>query len=87
MDLPAGTDRSQLVLTVGTLQDVYEVYVNGWRIGATSSFDSFEDARIPRPMTFEIPAPMPGETTLYRSLSTFGASCSLIDCPTQAPTS
>jgi sigma-B regulation protein RsbU (phosphoserine phosphatase) len=55
VDLPAGTDRSQLALTLGTLQDVYEVYVNGRRIGATGSFDSFEDARIPQPLTFDIP--------------------------------
>jgi hypothetical protein len=50
--LPDGTDRTRLALTVGAIQDVYEVYVNGRKIGASGNFDSFEDARIPKPRTF-----------------------------------
>jgi hypothetical protein len=50
--LPGGTDRTRLALTVGAIQDVYEVYVNGRKIGASGNFDSFEDARIPKPRTF-----------------------------------
>ena len=56
VDLPVGTNRRRLALTLGALQDVYEVYVNGRRIAATGSFDLFEDARIPPPRTFAIPA-------------------------------
>ena len=53
---PDRMDRTQLALTLGTLQDVYEVYVNGTKIGATGNFQSFADAQIPRPRTFDIPA-------------------------------
>ncbi len=56
IDLPESADRSQLALTLGALQDVYEVYINGRRVGATGSFENFSDARIPRPLTFDIPA-------------------------------
>ncbi len=54
--LPETADRSQVSLTLGALQDVYEVYVNGKLIGATGNFYSFEDAQIPRARTFDIPA-------------------------------
>ena len=53
--LPETVDRSQVSLTLGALQDVYEVYVNGKLIGATGNFNSFEDAQIPRARTFDIP--------------------------------
>ncbi len=53
--LPAAVDRTQVSLTLGAIQDVYEVYVNGKRIGASGNFDSFEDALTPRARTFEIP--------------------------------
>ena len=53
---PESMDRTQLALTLGTLQDVYEVYVNGTKIGATGDFRSFADAQIPRPRTFDLPA-------------------------------
>lgn len=56
VELPASADRTQLALTVGVMRDVYEVYVNGVRIGASGNFESFADAQIPRPRTFDIPA-------------------------------
>ena len=52
--LPDGADRTQLALTLGTINDVYEVYVNGVRIGGTGGL-SREDYQIPRPLTFRIP--------------------------------
>ncbi|MBI4902936.1 MAG: hypothetical protein HY820_04825, partial [Acidobacteria bacterium] len=56
VELPQGTDHSQLTLTLGTIQTVYEVYVNGRRAGASSNWNSYEDAQIPRPRTFFLPA-------------------------------
>ncbi len=56
VELPAASDRANLVLTLGTIQDVYEVYVNGRKIGASGRFDSFADAQVPRPRAFEVPA-------------------------------
>jgi hypothetical protein len=55
VDLPGGTDRNQLALTLGVLHDVYEVYINGKLIGGTGSLDSFEHTLIPRARTFDIP--------------------------------
>ncbi len=54
-DLPPGAQQRPLALTLGALQGAYEVYVNGQRLGATSSTDSFADASIPRPVTFDLP--------------------------------
>jgi sigma-B regulation protein RsbU (phosphoserine phosphatase) len=48
--LPDGADRTQLALTLGTINDVY---VNGVRIGGTGGL-SLEDHQIPRPLTFSI---------------------------------
>ena len=56
VELPGGTDASRLALTVGTLQDVYQVYVNGVRIGSPDSSDALEVAQIPHPRTYTIPA-------------------------------
>ena len=57
-DLPPGTntDRSRLALSLGALAAVYEVYVNGERIGATDGFRQFENAHLRQPRTFAIPA-------------------------------
>ena len=55
VDLPAGMDRQQLTLSLGASIGVYEVYLNGQRIGSTGSFESLAEARIPRPLTFDIP--------------------------------
>ena len=54
--LPHGSDPDRLALTLGALRDGYEVYVNGQRIATTGSFESFEDAALPHPRTFPIPA-------------------------------
>ncbi len=56
IQLPAGVDRGQLCISVGTIFDVFEIYANGQRIGASSSLQSFEKTTLPRPMTFAIPA-------------------------------
>ncbi len=54
--LPAGADPDRLALTLGALRDGYEVYVNGQRIATTGSFESYEDAALPHPRIFTIPA-------------------------------
>lgn len=59
--LPAEADRTRLALTLGTIQDVYEVYVNGHTIGSSSDWNSSEGAEIPRPRTFAIPADAAGQ--------------------------
>ena len=53
--LPPGTGRSELAITVGTVADVFEIYVNGQLIGRSGSFRSYENLRLPRPLTFQIP--------------------------------
>jgi len=53
--IPDWADKSQLVLTLGTISNVYEVYVNGIKIGATGAF-SLEAQQIARPRSFPIPA-------------------------------
>ena len=60
VELPAVADRTQLALTLGAVQDVYQVYVNGVLIGASGDFESFADAQLPRPRTFDIPAGVAG---------------------------
>ena len=40
VELPENTDRSPLALTLGALQDVYEIYVNGVRCAISSSWPS-----------------------------------------------
>ena len=52
--LPDGTDKTKLALTLGTINEAYEVYVNGVRVGGTGGFTSW-DYKIPRPLTFPIP--------------------------------
>ena len=56
VDLPPGTDRTRLAVTVGTIQNGVEVWINGQRIGATGEFTSWRDTQIARPRTFPIPA-------------------------------
>lgn len=56
VELPQNTDVSDLALTLGAIQDVYQVYVNGTKIGQSGDFNSFSETEIPRPRTFLIPA-------------------------------
>ncbi len=56
VDLPPGADRSRLALTLGSFADVYEVYLNGDRLGATDGFNQWENAHLMQPRTFAIPA-------------------------------
>ncbi len=71
--LPDGADRTRLALTLGTVNSVYEVFVNGVRVGATGGLNRW-DYRIPRLLTFDLPASVvpAGRNTLtvaIRSLS------------------
>lgn len=50
------TKRDDLAITIGTLQDVYEVFVNGVRVGQSGEFDDLSIASVPRPRSFRIPA-------------------------------
>ena len=56
VELPESAYRSQLALTLGTIQDVYEVYWNGRLIGASGDFHTFANTNIPHPRTIDIPA-------------------------------
>ena len=47
VDLPAGTDRGRLALTLGSVNDADEVYVNGVPIGGTGGF-TYEDRKSTR---------------------------------------
>ena len=62
IELPAGADRSSLVLSLGTIQNVYEVHVNGQRIGGSGDFHTFAASQIPHPRSFDIPAAVAGGT-------------------------
>ena len=55
VQLPAGVDRNSLALTLGTVADAYEVWVNGQRVGRSGDFESLADAHIPHPLTFDLP--------------------------------
>ncbi len=56
IDLPDWADRSQLVLSLGPVSEIYEVYVNGVRIGGVGTFADDEQARIARSQSLPIPA-------------------------------
>ena len=74
VQLPSGAQNLSLALTVGTIQDVYEVYVGGRLIGATGNFESFRDARTPRPRSFRIPPDLvPRQGLLQLALRIRGA--------------
>ncbi|HLK65736.1 MAG TPA: PP2C family protein-serine/threonine phosphatase [Bryobacteraceae bacterium] len=55
IELPQETDRSNLALTVGTIQLQYEIYINGKRAGASPSAQSDTEAQISRPLSFPLP--------------------------------
>ena len=55
-ELPADTDRTRLALTLGTIQNVYEVYINGLKIGGSGNYDAIEQNPIAHGRTFFIPA-------------------------------
>ncbi|HLK65740.1 MAG TPA: PP2C family protein-serine/threonine phosphatase [Bryobacteraceae bacterium] len=54
--LAPNAPRNNLVVTLGTIQDVYQVFVNGVQIGASGDFEDFSHASVPRPRSFPIPA-------------------------------
>lgn len=53
--VPEWADLSTLVLTLGGMNEVYEVFVNGTRIAAVGKHSIFQEA-IARPRSFPIPA-------------------------------
>ncbi len=53
--LPPGLDRTQAVLTLGPIAEVYEVYVNGVRIAGAGVFNNRYVAQIAQSRTFAIP--------------------------------
>jgi hypothetical protein len=54
VDLPPWTDTSRLALTIGSVNEVYEVYVNGKLIGASGEFNLWK-TYVARPRTFPVP--------------------------------
>lgn len=54
--VPAGTDRTDFAVTIGALQDVYQIFVNGVKIGQSGDFDDFSHATLPRSRSYRIPA-------------------------------
>lgn len=55
VELPPTTDRLQLSLTLGAIKGLYEVYVNGAKIGETEGLRDLSAVRIQKAQTFEIP--------------------------------
>ncbi len=55
VELPDGTDKSQLAITVGTIRQMHEIFVNGQHIGQSSGFDSYADAELMHPHTYRVP--------------------------------
>ena len=53
--VPAGTDTANLALTLGSFSEVYELFLNGQRIGARGE-QRISRFFVPRPMTFDVPA-------------------------------
>ncbi len=55
VELSADLAGVPLSLSVGVINGVFQVYVNGTLIGVSSDFESLVDAAVPHPMTFAIP--------------------------------
>jgi len=55
VDLPDGTDRRRLALTLGALKNNYAVYVNGRHIATVGSLETSAKSEIAQPHTFPIP--------------------------------
>ena len=53
--LPVGTDTGRLALTLGSVGEAYEVYINGAKIGTFGGFSN-QEAQVARPRTFDVPA-------------------------------
>jgi sigma-B regulation protein RsbU (phosphoserine phosphatase) len=63
--VPEWADVTQLAITLGSVSEVYEIYVNGVLIGGTGAF-SADKALIARPRTFNIPADAAGTSGSLR---------------------
>ncbi len=63
LDLPEGTGSSPLAITLGKLTENYQVFVNGQQIAQVGEF-TLEASQMARPRTFDLPALLPGRTTI-----------------------
>ena len=54
VDLPLGSRAKPLALTIGGVSEIYEVYVNGRRIGGSGPFE-IDAARLAQARTFDLP--------------------------------
>lgn len=55
VELPTGTDRTRLALTLGAIWNGYEIYLDGKLVDSTGNLDSPERAHLPQPRTFALP--------------------------------
>ena len=55
VELPTGTDRARLALTLGAIHNGYEIYLDGKLVDSTGNLDSPELAHLPQPRTFALP--------------------------------
>lgn len=55
VELPAGTDRTRLALTLGAIRDGYQLYVDGKLVATTDGFNDPRQTRLPQPRTFALP--------------------------------
>ncbi len=58
VDLPSGSQAKPLALTIGGVSEIYEVYVNGLRIGGSGPFE-IDAARMAQARTFYLPPDLP----------------------------
>ena len=56
VEMPQGADRTRLAITLGPISIVYEVFVNGVRIGGTGPFADNSQVHVARTRVFPIPA-------------------------------
>ena len=73
VELPTGTDRTRLALTLGAIRNGYEIYLDGKLVDSTGNLDSPELAHLPQPLTFALPPVSSNSMQLairvYRSIS------------------
>lgn len=55
VEIPPGADRTRLALALGPISSVYEVYVNGVRIGSTGPFADDSQVQVARTRVFPMP--------------------------------
>ena len=71
IELPDWANRSKIVLSLGPVREVYDLYVNGQKIATTGPFFDDNMAQIARPRSFAIPTEaMPGGRLIAVSIRT-----------------